>query len=57
MDRENLADLYNRAREATYTLHAQAAEILEMARELERLTTDTPAWYASARASVERGLP
>jgi hypothetical protein len=57
MDEENLPHLYNRTRTAADVFHAQAIEILEMAKELERLTKDTPAWYASTRARVEARLP
>jgi hypothetical protein len=52
-DGEDLADLYGRTREAADALHAQAAEILEQAKQLERLTKDGPAWYAGTRAKVE----
>jgi hypothetical protein len=57
MDGESLAELYQRTQDATRRLKAEAAEILEMAQELERLTKDTPAWYASTRARVEARLP
>jgi hypothetical protein len=33
--------------------NAEATGILDMAKELERLTKDTPAWYAGTRARVE----
>lgn len=48
-----MAELYGRTRHAVQVLHAQAAVILEIAQELERVTKNTPAWYASTRAKVE----
>jgi predicted YcjX-like family ATPase len=53
MDGENLADLYNRTQGAVRDLHSQATEIHELTKRLERLTQDTPAWYATTRAVVE----
>ncbi len=53
MDAENLADLYARTQRATHTLRAHAAEIFEMTQEIEHLTKDPPAWYASTRARAE----
>jgi hypothetical protein len=41
-----------RNQEAAGALHAQAAQIFEMTRELESLTKYTPAWYAGMRAKV-----
>jgi hypothetical protein len=55
MTSENLADLYGRARHAAEALHAQAKEVQELTERLERLTKDTPAWYAGTRARVEAG--
>jgi hypothetical protein len=34
-------------------VHTRAAEILEMAQELEHLAKNTPTWYARTRARVE----
>jgi predicted YcjX-like family ATPase len=53
MDGEELAKLYGETKTAADALHAKAAEILEMAKQLEHLTKDTPAWYATTRAKVE----
>ena len=39
--------------DATRRLEAKTAEILDMTQKLERLTKDTPAWYADTRARVE----
>jgi DNA mismatch repair ATPase MutS len=50
---EDLLHLYIRTREAANSLHTQATEILEMAKDLERLTKDTPSGYAGMRARVE----
>jgi predicted YcjX-like family ATPase len=50
---EDLARLYGETKTSTDALHAKAAEILEMAKQLEHLTKDTPAWYATTRAKVE----
>ena len=50
--RPGLARLHTRTREAADALQTQAADILEMAEELERLTEDTPAWYAATWARV-----
>jgi hypothetical protein len=44
MGGEELERLRAEIEEAADALHAQAAEILEQAKELERLTQDTPAW-------------
>lgn len=67
MDADSLPEVYNRTPESAQVLHAQAAELLELAQELERLTKGTPAWYAGTRARVgaratleqaeERGRP
>jgi hypothetical protein len=40
--RQDLEVVYNRAREASDVLHAQAAEIHELTKRLEALTKDTP---------------
>jgi hypothetical protein len=53
MDGEELAKLYGETKTSTDTLHAKAEEILEMTKQLEQLTQDTPAWYASTRTGVE----
>ncbi len=42
IDAEEFVALYGRTREAADALHAKAAEIHEMAQDLERLTKDTP---------------
>jgi hypothetical protein len=57
MNGECLAKQYQRTQNAAGRLKAEAAEILEMVQEIERLTKDTPAWYASTRARVEARLP
>ena len=49
-DGEDPAELYDRAREAAATLHAQAAEAHEFTKHIEEPTQDTPAWYAGTRA-------
>ena len=43
MGGENRPHLYNRTHDAARRLHTEAAEILEMAKEIERRTKDTPA--------------
>jgi hypothetical protein len=53
MGGENLAHLFNRTHDADQRLQDEATEILEMAREIERRTKDTPVWYAGMRAKVE----
>jgi hypothetical protein len=53
MEGENLADLYNRTRDATLALHARAAKMHELAVRIERLTQHTLAWHAGTRARVE----
>jgi hypothetical protein len=40
---ENLAHLFNRTHDAAHRLQDEATEILEMAKEIERRTKDTPA--------------
>jgi hypothetical protein len=57
MNGESLTEQYQRTQNAAGRLKAEAAEILEMVQEIERLTKDTPAWYASTRARVEARLP
>jgi hypothetical protein len=42
MGGENLAHLFNRTHDADQRLQDEATEILEMAREIERRTKDTP---------------
>lgn len=53
MDGTELVDVIKRTQDATQDLHARAEEILEMTQEIERLTKDTPAWYAGTRARVD----
>jgi hypothetical protein len=53
VDDRELIELYNRTQDAAHTLRPQAAELLEMTKQLERLTKDTPARYAGTRARVE----
>ena len=50
---KELAERYRKINDAAGALHAQAAQIFEMTRELESLPKDTPAWYAGTRAKVE----
>lgn len=50
---EDLAEAYDRARDATRELRARAEEALNLAQQLEELTKGTPAWYAGTRARVE----
>jgi hypothetical protein len=44
---------YNRTRDETDALHAPAAEMHEMAKELERLSQGTRLVYAGPRVNVE----
>jgi hypothetical protein len=53
MDGEELARLHGEIETAADALHAKAAEVHELARRLEELTKDGPAWYAGTRAKVE----
>jgi len=53
MDGGELAKLYGETKTAADALNARAAEILEQAKRLEKLTKDTPAWYAGTRARIE----
>ena len=50
---ENLANLYGRARHATRALNAQAAEVHDLTKRLEKLMEGTPAWNAGTKAKVE----
>jgi hypothetical protein len=62
MGAESLADLYNRTRDATDTLHARAEEALKLAEQLEELTKGTlpgtpargPGWRRGPRWSRRR---
>ena len=51
--RATTAPIFNGTHDADQRLQDEATEILEMAREIERRTMDTSAWYAGMRAKVE----
>jgi plasmid maintenance system antidote protein VapI len=51
--REEFARLHIQVRQATDSLHTQAEEVYEIAKELESLTKDTTIRYATLRVRVE----
>jgi plasmid maintenance system antidote protein VapI len=54
--REEFARLHIQVRQATDSLHTQAEEVYEIAKELESLTKDTTIRYATLRGGWRRGL-
>ncbi len=47
-----LGELRERAREQARAVESHVAELLEMARQMEKLTSGTPEWYFGMRAGT-----
>ena len=45
--------LYGETKTAADALNAQSTRVLNLAERLEKLTKDTPAWYAGTRTRVD----